>query len=271
MEDFLNVDFLSGELAKYFHELGDVLDSGRFIEGQRDDALSDAPNIDMFLQEFVGVVLRVGARKLNAHGVKELAMGFVGSHHFEPELFSCVGKQLSEVVDSGCDFLNALGSVVDSVHNCNIGDQRLGSADIGECLFALDVLLACLQSQTIGGVSVGILADSDDSAWYFPEELLVGGEKGGVWSAVSDWHSESAGGANGHIEPHCGGLPHHRQRQEISGDHRNAFAGLDVLHNRGVVMDQSEVIRVLEHSPTQVLCVLREVERKRIVNHQLDS
>ena len=51
-----------------------------------------------------------------------------------------------------------IGAVVHGIHGGNVGQQRLGRADIGRGFFTANVRLARLQGQTVGNLASRILS-----------------------------------------------------------------------------------------------------------------
>lgn len=100
------------------------------------------------------------------------------------------GSNLGRVVDSAGDGLQSLRAVVDGVHGCDVGEQGLGSADVGSRLLPSNVLLSGLQGHAVGKLIVGIDRAPDYPSWHLPHVLLAGGEKSRVWSSEAHGHSE---------------------------------------------------------------------------------
>ena len=69
-----------------------------------------------------------------------------------------------QAIDPGGDVTEALGAVVDGVHGSNVGQQGLGSADVGRGLVTPDVLLTRLHGHAQRRPAHGVPAHTCSSS-----------------------------------------------------------------------------------------------------------
>ncbi len=77
------------------------------------------------------------------------------------------------------------------IHRGHIGQQCLRRADIGSCLFALDVLLARLQRHAQRTVAGGIYRNADDAARNGALEIIFRGKEGRVRPAKAQRYAKA--------------------------------------------------------------------------------
>ncbi|OAV74433.1 hypothetical protein Barb7_02077 [Bacteroidales bacterium Barb7] len=82
------------------------------------------------------------------------------------ELFQFAGQESGLGMDAACYVAKPFHTMVNSIEACHSGKQRLCGADVGGSLFALDMLFARLQSQTVSRVPVSIFGNADDTSGH---------------------------------------------------------------------------------------------------------
>jgi len=106
-----------------------------------------------------GGVLEILGGAGNAEGVK--VRGVDQSESGGGETF---GEAAGMAVDAEGNFFQAFGSVKESVHGSEDGEEDLGGADVAGGAVAADVLFPGLEGQAVGGSAAGILGNADKSA-----------------------------------------------------------------------------------------------------------
>src|SRR5947207_13545722 len=89
--------------------------------------------------------------------------------------------------------------VINRVHRRDDGEQDLRGANVTCRFVAANVLLACLQRQSISWSAFGIVRNTDQTTGHVAFVLIAGCEKCGVWSAEPKWNSETLRATNRNI------------------------------------------------------------------------
>ena len=144
------------------------------------------------------------------------------------------------------DVLQARRAVVDRVEAGDIGQQRLGGADVGVGLLAADVLLAGLQGHTQGGVATGVFRHADDAARHGALVLVAAGEEGGVRAAVAHRYAEALGAAEHDVGTQLTRRGQQQQAEQVGRHARQGLLGVQLLDQRAQVADLAEAVRVLQ-------------------------
>mmetsp|Transcript_38161 Transcript_38161/g.107835 ORF Transcript_38161/g.107835 Transcript_38161/m.107835 type:complete len:471 (+) Transcript_38161:431-1843(+) len=167
---------------------------------------------------------------LHGDGVKERLRGHRHSH-----LLHALGKDAGEAVDALGDGFEAGRAVVDSIHGRHVGQQRLGSADVGGRLVAADVLLARLHGHAQRWRARRVEADANDAAGHQPLVLLGGGEEGGMGAAVAHGDAKALGRAHNNVSAPLAGGSELGESQQVGGHHHLGAGVVGCLDNgRGV-------------------------------------
>ena len=93
-------------------------------------------------------------------------------------------------VHASGDGAQALRAVVHGVHARHHGQQYLRGADVAGRLLPPDVLLAGLQGEPVGRVTLGVHAHPDQPAGQVPLEPGGDGHEAGVRTAVEERDAE---------------------------------------------------------------------------------
>ena len=229
-------------------ELVDVLHGGGLVD-------RDGHPVGVHLAEVAAVLGGVGDHRVRPPGahvqgdrVEERRRGDAVA---EPP--GALGQDGREAVDPGRDALEALGAVVDGVHGRDVGEQRLGGADVGGGLVAADVLLAGLHRHAEGHTATGVLGDADDPAGHQALVLVRRGQEGGVRAAVAHRHAEPLGGSDHDVgAPLAGGSQLGEGKEVGRHDHLDPV-GVRALDNVLVVLDGPIGRGVLEQHAADVL------------------
>ena len=138
-----------------------------------------------------------------------------------------------------CDALEALGTVVHGKHAGQYGRQHLRGTDVGGGFFAANVLLAGLQRQPIGRVTVRVHTHAHQTAWHGAFEFVAACQIGRVRATVAQGHAKALGGAQGYVGTQLAGGRQQGERQQIRSHDDHATPGF-VLGN--------EVLKVAHHT-----------------------
>jgi hypothetical protein len=177
------------------------------------------------------------------------------------------GQQRGDAVDARGDAAQAARPVPHRVHAGDVGQQDLGSADVGIGLLAPDVLLARLQRHAVGGLAAGVLRNADDAPRHRAHVRLARGEEGRVRAAEAHRHAEALGGTERDVGAHLAGRFQQHQRHQVRGHGDHAALVLHLGNRRGEVCDLAARVGVLEQCTEQFVLVgvLRTAE------HQLET
>ena len=122
-----------------------------------------------------GVVIEVNAQRLGFLFEARLPVGSLTSGNLQCikkfRILLLIAVRLNHLVEIGSlgmdalgNLTDALGTMIDAIETCHHCAKCFGSTDIRCGFFALDMLLACLESQTISRMPVGIFAKSDNTS-----------------------------------------------------------------------------------------------------------
>ena len=205
--------------AEGFQEGVGVGNRVRFAEAHTHVGVVDPQDVDSGFAG--GGDCRVSVRHAHSNRVEEAFR-----HRFEVGV-ELVGERCGQAVDAAGDLRKTNGTVVDGVHGCDIGQQRLGGADVRGGLFAADVLFAGLQGQAVAGLAVSVLRHTHQAAGDLPLELFGHGHEAGVRTAEEQRNAEALSRADGNVGTLLGGGAQHRQSKEVTreGDHCGTLLG----------------------------------------------
>ena len=178
-------------LAKGFGDddtnLVDVFASGGLVEADAEVLFVDDAEVHaVFLGGFLHLAGAGTFWQFEQQRVEEVLVELL---HAE---FGQFGGQLAgEAVDMVCDLDQALRAMIEGVEARHDGQQCLSRADVGRGALTLDVLLAGLEGQTVGGIAEGVDADADDTAGHLTLVGLGGGEVTGMRTAESHRQAET--------------------------------------------------------------------------------
>jgi hypothetical protein len=208
----------SGVDAQSLEQTVGIGDRVGFAEGDADGRAVDDADVESGLVGDDAGGFGIGHTQ--GDGVEELPGGHLGAGG--GVCGTC--ERVGESVDAGGDAGQADGAVVDGVHRGDIGQQGLGGADVTRRLLAADVLFTGLQGQTVAGLALGVLGDSDEPAGQLTLETGPHGHEAGVGSAEEQWHTEALGRAHGDVGALAARLLEQGQREQVGckGDERTA-------------------------------------------------
>lgn len=177
---------------------------------------------------------------LDGQGVKEaLVLDLVTS------LLDSLGKDDGHVVDALGDLLDTSRSVVDGIEGSHVGEEGLGSADVGGGLLTTNVLLTGLEGKTVGRVTLGVLGDTDETTGHSALVLVLAGKEGGVGTTIAEWDTEALRVSEGNIGTPLTRGSEHGQGHEIGGSDNLTAISVDLVGKTLVVGDVTTGIGVL--------------------------
>ena len=108
--------------------------------------------------------------------------------------------------------------MIDRIHRRDDGEKDLRRADVARRFVAPDVLLAGLQSESIGRTAFGIVRNADEPAGHVAFVLIARREISGVRSAEAERHAKTLRAADGDIGAEFARRFQQRERKNIRGD-----------------------------------------------------
>ena len=102
-------------------------------------------------------------------------------------------------MDASGDVSQAFRTVINRIEACHGCQEGLSGTDIGGRFLTLDVLLAGLQSQAVGGMTVCILRDTDDTSGDRTLVLILRCEESGGGTTVEHRDTETLAATKHHI------------------------------------------------------------------------
>lgn len=209
------------------------------VKGDTDGLGIELANVDTgsegLLDEGIGTTL-----DLDGQGVKEaLVLDLVTS------LLDSLGKDDGHVVDALGDLLDTSRSVIDGIKGSHVGEEGLGSADVGSGLLTTNVLLTGLEGKTVGRVALGILGDTDETAGHPALVFILAGKEGGVGTTIAEWNTEALRVSEGNVGTPLAGRSEHGQGHEVGGSDDLTAISVDLVGKTLVVGDVTAGIGVL--------------------------
>jgi hypothetical protein len=135
--------------------------------------------------------------------------------------------------------------VVNGVEGSHVGEEGLGSANVGGGLLTTNVLLTGLEGKTVGRVALGVLGDTDETTGHPALVLVLAGKESGVGTTVAEWDTEALGVSESNVGTPLAGGSEHGQGHEVGGSDDLTAISMDLVSKTLVVGDVSAGIRVL--------------------------
>ncbi len=159
------------------------------------------------------------------------------------------GKAGSQLMGGKSHLLQALGALVHGVEGAEQSGEHLGSADVGGSLLAADMLLAGLESQTVGRLAVLIHGETDVAAGQLALQRIGAGHVRSGGTAVAHGDAETLGGAHAHISTEGTGVLQHGKGQQVCRHHAEHLGSVALGKEFAVILYGTGVVRVLhEHA-----------------------
>ena len=171
--------------GEHLEESVDVGDFCGFVKRQRDVVGVHLANVDASGRARLDDGIRA-TRALQRDGVEELRGGVL-----EAKLFGTGGEDGGKVVRALGDLLQALRTVVNTVHGSYVGQQRLRGANVRSRLVTTDVLLARLHRHAKRRLAFGVDGLADDAARHQTLAVVRRRQEGSVRTTVAHGHAES--------------------------------------------------------------------------------
>ena len=129
----------------------------RLIDRHADGVHVHAPDVEAPIEgccdECIGT-----ACTMDAHRIEEAISDDPQTHGVATS--SDLERMSTDTIGDGT---KSLGTVVGGIHGSDHGQQHLGRANVARRAFTANVLLTCLQGQSICGDPIGIDRDADES------------------------------------------------------------------------------------------------------------
>ena len=90
----------------------------------------------------------------------------------------------------------------DAKEGRNVGEKGLRGANVARSLVSADVLLSCLHGHAVGGVSMDVFRDTDDSTWHLSLKLVFASEVGGMRATEAHRDTEPLDTATPNVSSH---------------------------------------------------------------------
>ena len=185
----------------------------------------------------------LGRGEIHPHGVKERSLLHI------PSRFGEQGGQFQGVkMNVFGDLAESLGPVIDGVHRGDHGQQDLGGADVARRLLSADVLLAGLEGETIGWLSISVARDADEASRQAALELIADGQIPRMGTTIAHRNSKALGRTNSHVGSEFTRGREQDERQRVGGHNGKASRGMNRRDGRGRVGNRSIGGWILEDS-----------------------
>ena len=222
-------------------DAADHLVGSALVTGDADMVGVDQPQVDAVLVG-AGDELRGPAVDTHRDGVEEIRVhdGVAGRAQGRRE-------RGGVPVRPGCDAAQPVRAVERRVHRGHVGQQRLGGADVAGGLLAADVLLAGLQCQPVGGLSVGVHRHTHQATGQHPLQPGPHRHETGVRAAEEQRNTEALRRADrdvGALLPRRG---EQGQRQQVGGDGDERSALLRLCDHRPDIAHHAAAAGILDH------------------------
>ena len=135
-----------------------------------------------------------------------------------------VGQYLSGAMHFARDVPKTVRTVIDRIHRRDHRRKDLRGTDIGSRLLAADVLLARLQSESVGWLTAGIDRYADDAAGKRALVGILGCNKGGVRPPIAHRHAKALSRSDRDVRTQFARRSNQSQRKRI-GCHDSERAG----------------------------------------------
>ena len=196
-------------------------------------------------------------RNVHRHGVEEVAV--LDADAGRAELGRVARRLLRDLArDPG----QAAGAVIDGVHGCHHRQQHLRGTDIARRLLAPDVLFARLQREAVRGIAVGVLRDANQAARQLSLEPRPHRHVAGVRTAEAHRNAEALGCSDRDVGTELARGRDQGQRQQVSGNDRQATARVHGFHDRRRVPEVAGCARVLDRDAEALRNLGRLDQRK---------
>jgi hypothetical protein len=190
-------------------------------------------------------------RPAGHHRLEGVEEGLVGKLHARAA--QAGREQGGQPVRPGGDAAQAVGTVVDRVHARHHREQHLRGADVAGRLLPPDVLLARLQRESVGRLSVGVPAEAHEPPGHGPLQASAHREVAGVRTAETHGYAEALRAADRHVRANLARRTQQAQRQQVGCDGDDRATLVRGRHQRGVVAHGARRTRVLQVQPEELL------------------
>mmetsp|Transcript_36211 Transcript_36211/g.72001 ORF Transcript_36211/g.72001 Transcript_36211/m.72001 type:complete len:292 (-) Transcript_36211:371-1246(-) len=166
------------------------------------------------------------------------------------------------------DRLEALRAMVHRVERRDVGEESLGSADVGGGLVPSNVLFTCLHGHAVSGLALRVDRHPDDATGHLSRHGLVRREEPSVRSAVAHRHTEALRRADGYVRSPRARRLQVREGEEVARARHLATRRLDLSGELCVVEDGAVGGRILHERARDLL---GELERLVVAGDNLHA
>mmetsp|Transcript_25785 Transcript_25785/g.74612 ORF Transcript_25785/g.74612 Transcript_25785/m.74612 type:complete len:335 (+) Transcript_25785:2033-3037(+) len=159
-------------------------------------------------------------------------------------------------MDTACNVLDALWSVVDGICRCHIGQECLSGADVGGSLVSSNVLLARLHGHAKTGLAIGVYGNANDATGHLARVGIGRREEASVRTTKAHGHTKALSRSNGNVGSPRAWRGELGQRHQVGGadDHGvlGVSAGGEVLVGLAGRFDAAIGVGILNNSTAVV-------------------
>mmetsp|Transcript_64550 Transcript_64550/g.113996 ORF Transcript_64550/g.113996 Transcript_64550/m.113996 type:complete len:535 (+) Transcript_64550:1456-3060(+) len=258
------------------HILGHVLNSVHFVDGTGSIGHTEGS------QQLDGVGVRDGLAEGQTHSVGvnmthvgalgdgsglDLSSGLASGGHVHTQgveertvildlvavLLEHLGSDHRHAVDSLCDLLQALGTVVHRVEGRHVGQQSLGRADVGSGLVTTNVLLSGLHSHAQGRLATGVHRHTDDASRHLAGVGSGGGEEASMRTSEAHRHTESLRRAHRNVKTHLSHRLEEHRGHQVRAAHHHRTVRVRLGGEIRPVLHTTVGVGVLNHHTAEVI------------------
>ena len=142
------------------------------------------------------------------------------------------------------DGAQAFWAVINGEHRGHDSEQDLGGADVAGGFFPADVLLACLQRETIGGAAVGVMGHADQATGQAALEGVLHRHESRVRSTKAERNAEALAVADADVRAEFAWGLQQGEGKEVGGDDEQSSGLMGLVGDGGEVGDGAEGVRV---------------------------
>ena len=158
----------------------------------------------------------------------------------------CAAKGAQPICELARQAMNAFGdcaqsfwAVINRIHRRNNGKKHLSRADVARRLVATDVLLPCLQRESIRRPPFSVVRHTHESTSHVTFEWIARGEICGVRPAESQRHAEALRITNRDIRAKFARRFQQRERENIRRHDNECACAVSPRDEVGIIIDRA--------------------------------
>ena len=148
--------------------------------------------------------------------------------------------------------MNALGdsaqtarAMVNRVHRRHDGEKNLGRANIAGRFVAADVLLACLQRESVCRSAFGVVRNANKTSRHVAFVLIARGKIGGMWSTESERNTKPLRVPDGNVSAKFAGRLQQCECESVGSNHNQRAGVVGLLNEFGIIVNCAVGCRIL--------------------------